>query len=156
MYKIFALLTIASVTHAEVDFESYISNNKQLITAAEQGASYSDIGISARALVEASKPILKAYIEKHPQCKDYLAKVLKDADHMLSMDAEIVERDYHDDGALPEAEFTCYHAKDLLVHPATVVVLTENHPDDKETRDHIIHELEEVAAHALVAQKLLK
>jgi len=156
MYKIFAILAMASSVHAEVDFDSYIQNNKQLIEATQQGAAYGDIATAAEALVVASKPILNAYIEQHSQCKDYLSKVLADADKMLTLDAATVERDYHDDGALPDAEFTCYHAKDLLVHPASVVILAKNHPDDKKTRDQIIHELEEVAAHAIVAQKLLK
>ena len=156
MYKIFALLTFTSCAFAEVDFASYIENNKQLIQAAQQGVAYNEISTGAQALVEASKPILTAYINKHQQCKDYLSKVLDDADLMLSLDSETIERDYHDDGALPDAEFTCYHAKDLLVHPATVVVLTANQPDNKQTRDQIIHELEEVAAHVIVAEKLLK
>ncbi|WP_395373290.1 hypothetical protein [Marinicella sp. W31] len=156
MYKILALFTVISGAYAEVDFDNYIQSNKELIQAAQQGVAYDELSTAAKALVAASKPILNAYINKHKQCKDYLSKVLEDSGLMLSLDAETIERDYHDDGALPDAEFTCYHAKDLLVHPATVVVLTASHPDNKETRNQIIHELEEVAAHAIVAEKLLK
>ena len=67
---------------------------------------------------------------------------------------EEIERDYHADGALPEAPDFCYHAKDLIVHPATVILLTRE-PDSELTRGRIGAEIQEVRAHVGQVQTLL-
>ena len=67
---------------------------------------------------------------------------------MLNSSLEAIERDYHADGKLPPMKrAVCYHAKDLLVHPATMAVIAKTQKDSPKTREMISHELEEVLAH---------
>ena len=67
---------------------------------------------------------------------------------MLTISVDEIERDYHADGKLPPVkDAACYHAKDLLVHPATVVVLATNQTHDQKTKEQMHHEIEEVLEH---------
>ena len=70
------------------------------------------------------------------------------ANKMLTLSLEDIEKDYHADGKLPPMkQAVCYHAKDLLVHPATVVVIAKTQPDNKDTRKMLHAEIEEVLEH---------
>jgi len=67
---------------------------------------------------------------------------------MLTSSLVDIERDYHADGKLPTVQSaSCYHAKDLLVHPATMAVIAKTQQDSEATREQIEHELEEVLEH---------
>ena len=67
------------------------------------------------------------------------SNIWQDADLMLGMDLESLEKNYHQDEALPKAPDNCYHVKDLLVHPATAAISND--------RKAIVHEIREVLAH---------
>jgi hypothetical protein len=48
---------------------------------------------------------------------------------LLKLTPEAIESGYHRDGRLPKNDNpVCHHAKDLMVHPATVVVLNTQTP----------------------------
>lgn len=111
-------------------------------------APMSELSADSLALTKLSTKLLPAFIKKHPICSEYLAAALAAADSMTSLSLDAIESDYHSDGKLPPVKSaSCYHAKDLLVHPATMVVLAKTQKDSKETRKQIGHELEEVIEH---------
>ena len=103
---------------------------------------------AAKELVTISKSLLPAVVAKKPICEAYLSAAIKAADEMLTISVDEIERDYHADGKLPPVkDAACYHAKDLLVHPATVVVLAANQTHDQKTKEQMHHEIEEVLEH---------
>lgn len=66
-------------------------------------------------------------------------------DEMLTLPLDKIEKYYHTDGKLPLLkEAICYHAKDLLVHPAAAVVISKTFADTAPTRDKIKQEILEV------------
>jgi len=107
-----------------------------------------DASAAAKELVLISKTLLPEVVAKKPICQAYLSAAVKAADTMLTISVDEIERDYHADGKLPPVkDAACYHAKDLLVHPATVVVLAANQAHDKNTQKQMHHEIEEVLEH---------
>ena len=137
----------------------YIAKAKMLHSNTQQAPSAqlaAQLEHQSLELVESSKKILAQVIQSKPQCADYLNQTLAAADSMLTMDLDVIERDYHQDGALPKAPSECYHAKDLLVHPATAVVLARGEYFDKSALSSIEHEIQEVLAHAQVTEAVIK
>jgi len=68
------------------------------------------------------------------------------ADEMQTISLPQIERDYHDGEALPKSADHCYNAKELVVHPATVVILAKKKISSK-TREQMLAEIDEVIAH---------
>ena len=102
----------------------------------------------ANELLSVSEIILQGAQLKMPKCNDYLTKTLALKEILDNITNESLEKDYHQDGALPEAPSECYHTKDLFVHPATVLVLVRDDPDLKnETKLSINAEITEVLVH---------
>ena len=107
-----------------------------------------DIKQKAEKLTRISTKLLPAFVAKQPICADYIKAALAASEEMLTLSLEDIERDYHADGKLPPMkQAVCYHAKDLLVHPATVAVIAGTSPDNAKTRNMLAHELEEVLEH---------
>ena len=90
--------------------------------------------------------MLDAFSTTHPDCKAYLdaAKTILDVQQTAS--AETLELDYHQDGKLPKGPEHCHHAKDLVVHPASVVALTRE-PASQDRDNNMAQELLELGAH---------
>lgn len=108
-------------------------------------------------LVGLAEKMLPEFVQANPQCKVYLNAALKAKGDMLSTDLKSMERDYHADGKLPQlTDGSCYHAKDLLVHAASVVVLANEKLAESEKREHIEHELDEVLEHFQLVKNALK
>ena len=76
-------------------------------------------------LMVLAEDITPAFIARHPNCKAYLEASLRIRGQWATLDPEAIERDYHDDEALPKEGTSpaCYHMKDLIVHPATAAAL---------------------------------
>lgn len=104
------------------------------------------IDAATRELVDLSLPILDSFSETFPECGDYLEASQAVVAEMDQITGEEIEKDYHQDGALPDGEGKCYHVKDLLVHPATVVVLLRE-GGLEEKRESMVHEIVENQAH---------
>ena len=120
-------------------------------------ASFSAIDKSSAKLVNLAKEILPAFSRSNPACKEYLDAVMAAADTMQQSTLKEIEADYHADGKLPAfTDGNCYHAKDLLVHPATVVVMAKTLKDTKANREKMAHELAEVIEHLGLVQKAVK
>lgn len=89
----------------------------------------------------------KIYLQKAPECTEVLM-VLKDKkEEILTIGLEELERVYHEGEGLPEAPEHCYHAKELTVHPATVIVLARQKPFLPEHIDQMRLELSELESH---------
>lgn len=111
-------------------------------------ASLEELAKKSEKLTKLSTMLLPAFMKKHEICSEYLQAALAAADKMTSLSLDDIEKDYHADGKLPPVKSAaCYHAKDLLVHPATMAVIAKTKSDSKETREQIEHELEEVLEH---------
>ncbi|MGI9230070.1 MAG: hypothetical protein ACR2P9_09470 [Gammaproteobacteria bacterium] len=83
-----------------------------------------------------------------PQCDAYLQKSLEVKTVLKQISREEMEKNYHHDGNLPKAPPECYHIKDLLIHPASVLLLTRDDPElQQPTRNAINAEIAEVLGH---------
>jgi hypothetical protein len=87
------------------------------------------VNLQARQLFTLSKKILTDFVKAKPECAHYLQALLKVDQGLLKLTPEAIESGYHRDGRLPKNDNpVCHHAKDLMVHPATVVVLNTQTP----------------------------
>ena len=102
-------------------------------------------------LMVLAEDITPAFIARHPNCKAYLEASLRIRGQWATLDPEAIERDYHDDQALPTEGTSpaCYHMKDLIVHPATAAaLLATDTPDLAKAK----REIDEVLAHVGVVR----
>ena len=110
----------------------------------------------AKELLKLSETVIESAQFRLPQCGEYLAKTLALKTNLENIEHEILEKDYHHDGALPDAPGECYHTKDLFIHPATVYVLVRDDPSlMNETKSSINDEITEVLAHTELVRKLV-
>ena len=153
-----SLCCISSISFANSsDMLAKYSNLAKLATQDVQLSSFSAIDKSSAKLVDLAKEILPAFSENNPACKIYLDIVMSAADSMQQLSLEQIEADYHLDGKLPTlTNGDCYHAKDLLVHPATVVVMAKTLKDTKANRKKMQHEIAEVIQHLGAVQQAVK
>lgn len=87
------------------------------------------VDAKARQLFTLSQTIITEFINVKPECAEYLRALLKVEESLLKLTPETIESGYHRDGLLPKNEQpVCHHAKDLMVHPATVVILNMQTP----------------------------
>jgi len=152
MNKFFLALSLCCVSSLSFansdDMLSKYGNLAKLATQDVKLSSFSDIDKSSAKLVDLAKAILPAFSKSNPECKIYLDAVMLAADSMQQLSLKQIEADYHLDGKLPTlTSGDCYHAKDLLVHPATVVVMAKTLKDNKANREKMKHEIEEVIQH---------
>lgn len=132
--------------------ESYRKQTQKLVEdAKDQKVSPESLVIQAKKLVAVSKPIVRNFALAHVECKDYLEAVLDNVNLMYSLTEEKIEASFHKDGALPKSADACYHAKDLVVHPATVVVLAQ--AKGKLKRIAMSNEMQETLAHLAVVEQ---
>lgn len=135
---------------------NYEIQAKKLVRMTESGADSEAIKIQANQLLDLSETVIDSARFRLPQCDEYLRKSISLRDMLDDISHERLESDYHRDGALPSAPAECYHAKDLFVHPATVLVLTRDDPalgDD--TKNSIKAEITEVLAHTEFVRQLV-
>lgn len=131
---------------ATVQLDQYARQATALSAALADGADAGTLKTGAESLMELAAGISTAFVQRHPHCAGYLEKALQVRARWTSLDHETIERDYHHDGVLPRTENAnvCYHMKDLIVHPATMLVLlSQPRPDLAQAR----REIDEVIAH---------
>lgn len=133
--------------HNASALEQYQQHAQQLLFKLQQQQG-DDIGAKAKALVELSKPLLASFEVQYPQCSDYLKALNDVADSLAELPLEEIESGYHADGKLPPLPTAeCYHAKDLLVHPATVQAMARIGMKQADDWRDAAHEIEEVLEH---------
>ena len=130
---------------------------KKLVATIDDGdPSAQSVKNQAERLITLSEDVISSARFRLPQCDEYLAKTLELKNELNSISHAAIEKDYHQDGALPKAPIECYHTKDLIVHPATVVVLTRDDPlMSSATKQSIAAEINEVLAHTEVVRQLV-
>ena len=140
---------LEKISKATALLEEYAIEAKKLLAMLDESETNSKvIQDKANELLSVSEIILQGAQLKLPKCNDYLTKTLALKESLDNITKETLEKDYHQDDALPEASSECYHTKDLFVHPATVLVLVRDDPDlTSETRLSINAEITEVLAH---------
>lgn len=132
----------------EALFATYKDNAQQLVSLISEQGNDAKVEKYSATLVQVSQPILKAFIKKFPQCDEYLTAVSKAADIIPTLPLSEIESGYHADGKLPQlTDANCYHAKDLLVHPATVQAMAVIGIKTDKQREQAKHEVEEVLTH---------
>jgi hypothetical protein len=129
------------------DWGNYLSTAEATKVEINKG-NVKKAGKLAKKLVSISTKLLPQVAEKHSQCQEYLSVALSAATKMQNISLEAIEKDYHADGKLPQVkDVKCYHAKDLLVHPATVVVLAKQANKTDAVKAQMLDEIDEVIEH---------
>jgi hypothetical protein len=136
---------------------NYEIEAKKLITMAGTAGDAKDtIDQQTVKLMNLSETVINSARFRLPQCDEYLVKAMELKGMLKNISHETLEKNYHMDGALPKAPLECYHAKDLFVHPATVLVLTRDDPDlNVATRESINAEITEVLGHMEMVRQLV-
>jgi hypothetical protein len=124
----------------------YESEAQALFQAIEAQSPGPQIAQRADELIALSRVIAAGFVQAQPTCSEYLGAVLGALDQLDRLSSEQLEHDYHQDDALPSAPALCYHAKDLVVHPASVRALLRE-GDDAERRAQMGREIQEVLGH---------
>lgn len=142
--------------HAAVLLAHYEIEARKIINKIDAGATGKIISEQANKLLDLSESVIDSAQFRLPQCDAYLAKTMALKNNLQEISHETLEKDYHHDGALPAAPAECYHAKDLFVHPATVIVLIRDDPAFGEaTKSSIKSEITEVLMHTEVVRQLV-
>lgn len=119
-----------------------------------QHESFEKLAEQAQTLTQLSTNLLPQFIENNQECKAYLSVAMNSVNVMLNLTLEQIEADYHADGKLPPMnDVKCYHAKDLLVHPATAAVIANTQTQNPESRQMIHDEIAEVLEHLQQVQQ---
>ena len=134
----------------------YEIEGRKLLDGLDDGTDRSGIDRRAGALLSSGEKIMDWARFRLKQCDTYLEKALELKAMIADITLEVLEKDYHHDGALPKAPPECYHVKDTFVHPATVLVLTRDDPSlGEETVTGIRAEILEVLGHTEVVRQLV-
>jgi hypothetical protein len=134
------------------DLDTYEETARQLLAAIDAGEDSASLIVSGEALMDQGMALMPEFTTRHPHCEQYLRAAARVRSLWRELDHEAIERDYHDDAALPRPDDAgaCYHMKDLVVHPATALVqLTQAQADHAGAR----REIEEVLAHMTVVRR---
>ena len=134
----------------------YEIEGRKLLDGLDDNADRNQVDQHAGALLSSGEKIMDWARFRLKQCDEYLGKALELKAMISDITLEVLEKDYHHDGALPKAPPECYHVKDTFVHPATVLVLTRDDPAlGEETVTGIRAEILEVLGHTEVVRQLV-
>ena len=148
--------TKAQPATGNTELVTYKKGAKELISMIKEAKPDADIAAKSAELVAGSKQIINQFMVKHPKCTAYLTALNEAADVIPTLPLEEIESGYHEDGKLPKFDDpNCYHAKDLLVHPATVQAMATIGIKDAAMRESAEHEIIEVIAHFSQVEKAL-
>ena len=125
----------------------YKSNANELVQLNKANGSKEKINKMSLQLTAQAKPIMTQYKQKHPECSELIDFVIGSASKMTKLSLKEIETQFHAGEALPKSPDDCYDIKELIVHPATVTILTSKKSLTKEMRTQINDEIEEVLAH---------
>lgn len=140
------LTALASSVQAADNLSAYQAEAEKLLADLEKQST--GIEQQAKQLVELSKPLLADFKAKYPQCGEYLDALNAAADTIADLPLAEIESGYHADGKLPALpDANCYHAKDLLVHPATVQAMAKQGLKSVSDWEKAEAEIEEVIEH---------
>ena len=106
----------------------------------------------AKALIESGSRLIAEIVKQKPHCGEVLNAIVRDKDKMIELSHEEIEHQYHQGAALPKLadpmkQQECYEYKELIVHPATVVVLSKANDWSENAKIDMQAEIDEVLAH---------
>lgn len=132
----------------------YEAEAKGLLQAIKGKNDSAEVQKQAMTLTKTGLMMIPVLGKKYPQCTAYFEALVSASSQLTHVSLEAIEKDYHRDGKLPKSpDGTCYHGKDLVVHPATVVIMARDGIKTDEQTKSALHEIEEVLAHLVaVAQ----
>lgn len=124
---------------------------REFLNQAEANAAVPELQPLAQRMLELGIEVVPDYVGAVPDCKAYLEEAAKIESRWSELDPEVIERDYHQDGALPPMpqNVDCYHMKDVVVHPATALALLAQPVVDWEQ---VRLEISEVVSHAIAVR----
>lgn len=135
-------------TQEPTSLEKYKLEAQTLLADIREKKQANELEKSSAELVSTSKVLLAEFVTKYPQCKTYLDALNTAADVIPTLPLEEIETGYHADGKLPKYDDpVCYHAKDLLVHPATVQAIASQGFNFESAYQDAELEIVEVIAH---------
>lgn len=148
------LLTIFA-TQVYSNEKSYEDQLSEVIEQVKKKENLQEISKSVESLVESSKPVLKKVSSSFSVCNEQLSQLMSEADQMARMGRKEFGQKYHQGSGSEEHAF-CHHAKDLLVHPVSVIIMTKDKIKSSEVYDKMQAELLELKSHLQVVQAKLK
>ncbi len=107
----------------------------------EDGANAPELEQKARRLADKSAPILDGFSEENPDCTDYLSEAKGLVGMLGNISEGEIRRHYLNGESLPSAPSKCSEPKNLLVRPATMVVMLKN----ETSREALTGEIEKLA-----------
>ena len=133
-----------SQTERVKDYQQFAD---QIVREVKSGADEGKVAEMGMHLITMARPIINNFQTAYPDCSLLLETILERSSEITELNLEMVERGYHEGELLPEAPEHCHAAKELIVHPATVVVIAKRGylQDGKQK---IADEIEEVVEHA--------
>ena len=133
----------------------YETQSKALLSMLNDDPRSEGVVKTSQVLIDQGVKLTEQVLVKEPDCKPFLEALLAATPTLHTLSAEAIELGYHQDGKLPKSpKDACHHAKDLIVHPATVLVLAKS----KQTADvgQMKKEVAEVLAHLQHIKEILK
>ena len=150
-------LLVSSTLQAESSVLNHYQQQAKALLSKLQQQSSETIEQDAAAMVAASLPILSQFRSRYPECGDYLDALQQASSALPDMPLERIETGYHADAELPPlTNAACYHAKDLLVHPATVQAMAKKGINTDKQWQSAEHEIEEVIEHFSQVEMAMK
>ncbi|ATC95907.1 hypothetical protein [Pseudoalteromonas tunicata] len=141
----------------ETQLTQYKTATSALVEQIKANHNTQEIELQAQQLVNLSKGIIDDFLVVYPQCEAYLSALKQAADTIPTLPLADIESGYHADGRLPAfSDPNCYHAKDLLVHPATVQAIAKLGFNEPHLREQAQNELIEVLAHFSQVEMAIK
>lgn len=124
---------------------------RDFLQGIEADASAQQLQTLAQRMLDLGVSVVPDYVTAVPDCQRYLEEAAKIESRWPELDPEVIERDYHQDGALPPMpnNVDCYHMKDVVVHPATALAILAQPEVD---RDQVRLEIFEVVSHAIAVR----
>ena len=152
IFTIFSLmLTLSYCAYHNKKIGYYRDQGQNLIKMINRGSAQKELVQESLNLMVEGIAVARKFAARYPECNEYLSYAIEQKDSMISLSLEEIEQLYHADGGMPPAPDHCYDVKDLIVHPATVIVLLHRHKTSPQTqkqdRQQMLGELVEVLDH---------
>jgi len=139
----------ASYAHDFDTLKKVYTNVANKIISLSKGDSTDGAQFAAlsKRLIKLAVPIMKFKVKQMPECGKMLNFVMSNRVSMQNLTHPQIEDKFHEGTSLPKGfPAKCLDSKELIVHPATVVILSRG-TIDKKSKESMHDEIEEVLEH---------
>lgn len=139
-------------------FADYEVKARELLKVIRDNSSAAQVKSVAQDLTAQGNAIGRGWIKSFPQCKDYIEACIEVTSRLASISSDQLEEGYHKDKALGKAPKNCYHAKDLIIHPASVWVIANEKQlevSKAPVKEQMSNEIQEVLGHLTIIRSAL-